>query len=147
MKRLLVQQTTVMASHLSAVKEVLELSAPDVLLLQEQDEPFFFHDPATSSAESSSDEENPLESASSISSGTPFNCSDEESLDPPDPADRSTASLAAVLVGTQPGPKRQRLQELTTLEQVTERAEEECECARDKIALDLFHLIYLHILI
>ena len=50
-----------MASHMSAVKEVLGRPAPDVLLLEEHHK-HFFHDQATSSAESSSDEDDPLES-------------------------------------------------------------------------------------
>ena len=115
------QQTTRMASHMSAVKEVLGLPASDVLLLEEHHK-HFFHDQATSSAESFSDEDDPLESLLGATATVPFNSSDEEDLDPLDPADRSSASLAD-LISAEPGPKRRRSQKPTALEHVTECAE------------------------
>ena len=115
------QQTTRMASHVSAVKEVLGLPASDELLLEEHHK-HFFHDQATSSAESFSDEDDPLESLLGATATVPFNSSDEEDLDSLDPADRSSASLAD-LISAEPGPKRRRSQKPTALEHVTERAE------------------------
>ena len=64
-----------MVSHLSAVKEVLGLSAHDVLLLEEHGE-HFFHDQAMSFAESSSNEDDPVEPAAGATFAARFNSSD-----------------------------------------------------------------------
>ena len=113
-----------MASRVSAVREVLGLPAEDSLLLAQHDEEFFEEAEVAESSSSSSDDD--LISDRSAS-GASDDSEQEENLDSVDLADRSTGSLADLL-DDEPAPKRPRT-EPTTLEEVSEKAQQGCKCS------------------